>query len=211
MNLPIEQSLKDSGDFVIFTTDDGKCQIECRLVDGTIWLTQALIGEVFQKNVRTINEHLKNIYAELELDEGATIRKFRIVRFEGTREVSRLVEHYNLDAILAVGFRVKSARGTEFRRWANTQLKELLTKGFVMNDEQLKNPGKWDYFDELLERIREIRASEKRFYQKVRDLFALSVDYKDRQRDTNTFFAEVQNKLIYAVANKTAAELVVAR
>lgn len=200
-----------TGEFILYTSDDGKSRIECRFENETMWLSQALMADLFDRDVRTINEHLLNLYDEAELDKKSTIRNFRIVRQEGSRQVKRNIEHYNLEAILAVGFRVKSPRGTQFRKWANSYLQEFLTKGFIMDDERMKNPGGWDYFDELLERIREIRASEKRFYQKVRDLFALSSDYQTSKKETNLFFAEVQNKLIYAVTSHTAAELIVNR
>jgi hypothetical protein len=151
------------GELVLFQTEDGRTRVECRFEDGSVWLTQALMAELFQKDVRTINEHLANIYDEGELAREGTIRKFRIVRTEGNRSVSRELEYYHLDAILAVGFRVRSHRGTQFRRWATARLSEYLVKGFTMDDERLKNPpgpGHVDYFDELLERIRDIRASE---------------------------------------------------
>ncbi len=197
-----------TGNLVIYQTEDGRAQVECRLVDETIWLSQALMGELFDRSKKTISEHLQNLVEEGELDPDSVVRSFRTTAADGK---SYDVAHYNLEAILAVGFRVKSPRGTQFRRWANTRLREFIVKGFVMDDERLKNPGGWDYFDELLERIREIRASEKRFYQKVRDLFALSSDYQIREKETQAFFAEVQNKLLYAAAGKTAAELIVAR
>ena len=174
------------GEIIIYETEDGESRIECRLVDKTIWMSQKLMAELFNRTVPTINEHLKSIFADEELREDSVIRNFRITAADGKNYD---VAHYNLEAVLAVGFRVKSPRGTQFRRWANTQLRELITKGFVMDDERLKNPGDWDYFDELLERIREIRASEKRFYQKVRDLFSLSVDYKDNEKASVLFFA----------------------
>ena len=197
-----------TGNLVIYQTDDGRAQVECRLVDETIWLSQALMGELFDRSKQTISEHLQNLFEEGELDPNSVVRNFRTTAADGkTYDVA----HYSLEAILAVGFRVKSPRGTQFRRWANTRLRELIVKGFVMDDERLKNPGGWDYFDELLARIREIRASEKRFYQKVRDLFALSSDYQAREKETALFFAEVQNKLLYATTRKTAAELIVAR
>ncbi len=197
-----------TGNLIIYQTEDGQSQVECRLVDETIWLSQALMGELFDRSKKTISEHLQNLFSEGELDEHSVVRNFRTTAADGkTYDVA----HYSLEAILAVGFRVKSARGTQFRRWANTQLRELIVKGFVMDDERLKNPGGWDYFDELLARIREIRASEKRFYQKVRDLFALSSDYQGREKETQLFFAEVQNKLLYAAARQTAAELIVDR
>ncbi|MBC8212867.1 MAG: virulence RhuM family protein, partial [Gammaproteobacteria bacterium] len=196
------------GQIILYQTEDGQSRIECQLIDETIWLSQALMGELFDRSKKTISEHLQNLFADGELNENAVVRNFRTTATDGkTYDVA----HYNLEAVLAVGFRVKSPRGSQFRRWANTQLREFIVKGFVMDDERLKNPGGWDYFDELLARIREIRASEKRFYQKVRDLFALSTDYRTDDRDAQLFFAEVQNKLLYAVTRQTAAEIVVAR
>ncbi|HVT80366.1 MAG TPA: RhuM family protein, partial [Phycisphaerae bacterium] len=158
---------------VLYQTEDGRTRIQCRFEEKTLWLTQKLIAELFQVSVKTVNEHLINIYEEGELDASPTIRKFRIVRTEGTRQVTRDVEHYNLDAILAVGYRVRSTRGTQFRQWATARLAEYLLKGFTMDDERLKNPpgpGIPDYFDELLERIRDIRASEKRVYLRVKEI-----------------------------------------
>ena len=197
-----------TGNLIIYQTEDGHSKVECRLVDETIWLSQALMGELFDRSKKTISEHLQNLFGEGELNPDSVVRNFRTTAAD---DKSYDVAHYNLEAILAVGFRVKSPRGTQFRRWANTQLRELIVKGFVMDDERLKNPGGWDYFDELLARIREIRASEKRFYQKVRDLFALSSDYHGQEKQTQLFFAEVQNKLLYAATSQTAAELIVAR
>jgi hypothetical protein len=200
-------------EFLLYQSDDGKTRVECRFEDETIWLTQALMAELYQKDVRTINEHLKTIYAEQELDEAATIRKFRIVRQEGARQVSRLIEHYSLTAILAVGFRVRSVRGTQFRRWANERLSEYLRKGFVMDDERLKNPplegsGIPDYFDEWLERIRDIRASERRMYLRVKEIFAMAADYDPTSAETTQFFRVMQNKLHFAVSGQTAAEII---
>jgi hypothetical protein len=185
-------------EIILYQTEDGRTHIQCRLENETVWLTQALIAELFQVTVPTVNEHLKGIYADNELAEEATIRKFRIVRLEGSREVAREIEHYNLQAILAVGFRVRSTRGTQFRQWAMARLSEYLVKGFTMDDERLKNPsgkGQTDYFDELLERIRDIRSSERRFYQKVLDIYATSVDYSADAEVSNQFFAAVQNKM----------------
>ena len=199
---------------ILYQTEDGRTRVQCRFEGETLWLTQALIAELFQKDVRTINEHLVNIYEEGELSREATIRKFRIVRFEGKREVTREVEHYNLDAILAVGFRVRSHRGTQFRQWATARLSEYLVKGFTMDDERLKNPpskGQKDYFDELLERIRDIRSSERRFYQKVLDIYATSVDYTPDAEQSHRFFAAVQNKMHWATHGHTAAEVIAAR
>jgi len=199
---------------VLYQTADGRTRVQCRFEDETIWLTQRLMAELFQKDVRTINEHLLNIYEEGEIEREATIRKFRIVRREGQREVARDIEHYSLDAILAVGYRVRSPRGTQFRRWATERLSEYLVKGFTMDDERLKNPselGVPDYFDELLERIRDIRASEKRVYLRVREILALAADYEPAARDTQLFFQTIQNKLHFAATGKTAPELVAER
>jgi hypothetical protein len=196
---------------ILYQTEDGRTRIQCRFDLDTIWLTQALLAELFQKDVRTINEHLVNIFEEGELSREATIRKFRIVRLEGAREVAREVEHYSLPAILAVGYRVRSHRGTQFRQWATARLSEYLVKGFTMDDERLKNPpgkGQTDYFDELLERIRDIRSSERRFYQKVLDIYATSVDYTPNTEMTKQFFVAVQNKMHWATHGHTAAEVI---
>ena len=201
-------------DLILYQTEDGRTRIQCRFENETVWLSQALIAELFQKDVRTINEHLLNIFEEGELRREATIRKFRIVRQEGGRQVAREVEHYNLDAILAVGFRVRSHRGTQFRQWAIGRLDEYLVKGFTMDDERLKNPpgkGQKDYFDEQLERIRDIRSSERRFYQKVLDIYATSVDYTPNTQISQQFFATVQNKMHWAAHGQTAAEVIHAR
>lgn len=197
---------------ILYTTDDGKSQIQLRTQNQTVWLTQLEMAELFDATKQNISLHLKNIFEDGELDAGATVKESLTVQIEGTREVQRPVTLYNLDAILAVGYRVRSPRGVQFRRWASTILKEYLLKGFVMDDERLKNPdGRPDHFDEMLARIRDIRASEKRFYQKVRDLLALSSDYDKTDKATQVFFATVQNLLIYAVTQKTAAELITAR
>jgi hypothetical protein len=201
------------GELLLYTSDDGRVRLSVRVQDGTVWLPQRLIAELFGVSVPTVNEHLGNIYDESELDPGATIRKFRIVQTEGGREVSRLIDHYSLDAILAVGYRVRSSRGTQFRQWATTQLRELLVKGFVLDDEKLKGGATrlGDYFEELLERIRDIRASERRFYQKITDIYATSIDYDPKAEVTLSFFATVQNKLHWAIHGHTAAEVVVQR
>ena len=206
---PLPQS-----EIILYQTEDGRTRVQCRFENETLWLTQALIAEFFEKNVRTINEHLVNIFDESELRREATIRKFRIVRQEGGRHVAREVEHYNLDAILAVGFRVRSHRGTQFRQWAIGRLNEYLMKGFTMDDERLKNPpgkGQKDYFDEQLERIRDIRSSERRFYQKVLDIYATSVDYTPNTEVSQQFFATVQNTMHWAAHGQTAAEVIHAR
>lgn len=198
-------------ELVLYTSDDGKTRLDLRLEGATVWLTQLEIAELFQTTKQNVSLHANNILKEGELLAEATVKESLTVQLEGEREVKRKLVLYNLDLILAIGYRVRSPRGTQFRQWATTHLKEYLVKGFVMDDQRLKEPGGWDYFDELLERIREIRASEKRFYQKVRDLFALSADYAVRQQETKLFFAQAQNKLLYAVTGYTAAELVVAR
>jgi hypothetical protein len=199
-------------DLILYTTDDGKSQIQLRADLGTVWLTQLEMAELFDATKQNISLHLKNIFEDGELDAAATVKESLTVQTEGTRQVQRPVTLYHLDAILAVGYRVRSPRGVQFRRWASTVLKEYLVKGFVMDDERLKNPdGRPDYFDEMLARIRDIRASEKRFYQKLRDLFTLAADYDKTDEATQTFFATVQNLLLYAVTQKTAAELIVSR
>lgn len=197
---------------ILYTTDDGRSQIQLRSKDQTVLLSQREMAELFDVSTDNVGLHLKNIYEDGELSREATTEESSVVQTEGTRQVRRPITLYNLDAILAVGYRVRSPRGVQFRRWASTVLKEYLVKGFVMDDERLKNPdGRPDYFDEMLARIRDIRASEKRFYQKVRDLFALAADYDKSDETTQTFFATVQNILLYAVTQKTAAELIVNR
>jgi hypothetical protein len=199
-------------DLILYTTDDGSSQIKLRAKDQTVWLTQREMAQLFDVSTDNVGLHLKNIFADGELSREATTEDSSVVQIEGSREVQRPVNLYNLDAILAVGYRVRSPRGVQFRRWASTILKDYLIKGFVLDDERLKNPdGRPDYFDEMLARIRDIRASEKRFYQKVRDLFALSSDYDKTDKATQQFFATVQNLLLFAVTGKTAAELIVAR
>lgn len=201
----------NNGELVLYASEDGSSKFFLRAQGGTVWLTQMELAELFQTSIPNVNIHIKNVLDEGELKSEATIKEDLIVRLEGTRQVKRPVKLYNLDMILAVGYRVKSQRGTQFRQWATTHLREYLVKGFVMDDERMKDPVGWDYFDELLHRIREIRTSEKRFYQKVRDLFALSVDYKDNADTVGHFFAEVQNKMLYAVTQQTAAEIIVKR
>lgn len=198
-------------ELILYTSDDGATRLNLRVDADTLWLTQLEIAELFQTSKQNVSLHAKNIFDDDELRAEATVKESLTVQTEGEREVKRALTHYNLDLILAIGYRVRSSRGVQFRQWATSHLKEYLHKGFVIDDERLKNPGGWDYFDELLERIREIRASEKRFYQKVRDLFALSSDYQGREKETQIFFAEVQNKLLYAATGHTAAELIVER
>ena len=199
-------------ELILYTTEDGRSQIKLRAKDQTVWLSQQEMAELFDVSTDNVSLHLKNIFEDGELSRDATTEESSVVQTEGVRQVQRPLTLYNLDAILAVGYRVRSPRGVQFRRWASTVLKEYLLKGFVLDDERLKNPdGRPDYFDEMLERIRDIRASEKRFYQKVRDLFALSVDYDKSDQATQIFFATVQNLLLYAVTEQTAAELIMAR
>lgn len=194
---------------ILYTSEDGRSQIQLRAERGTVWLSQLEMAELFQTSKQNVAKHLKAIFADQELSEEAVVNHWMTTAADGKKY---RVSHYNLDAILAVGYRVRSLRGVQFRRWASTVLKEYLLKGFAMDDERLKNPdGRPDYFDEMLARIRDIRASEKRFYQKVRDLFTLSSDYDKTDKATQVFFAMVQNLLIFAVTQKTAAELIVAR
>jgi len=198
---------------ILYETPQGKISVSVRFEDDTFWLTQKAMAELFGVESNTITYHLKEIYKTGELDEMATTRKIRVVQKEGNREVNRELDFYNLDAIIAVGYRVNSKQATQFRIWATQTLKEYITKGFVLDDERLKqgkNFGK-DHFDELLARIRDIRASEKRFYQKIRDLFMLSEDYDKTDKKTEQFFAEVQNKLLFATTKHTAAEIIVKR
>jgi hypothetical protein len=196
-------------DLILYTTEDGRSEIKLRAKDETVWLSQREMSQLFDVSTDNVGLHLKNIFADGELEENSVAEESSVTAADGKNYLTKL---YNLDAILAVGYRVRSPRGVQFRRWASTILKEYLTKGFVMDDERLKNPdGRPDYFDEMLERIRDIRASEKRFYQKVRDLFALSSDYDETDKATQVFFATVQNLLIFAVTRKTAAELITAR
>ncbi len=194
----------------ILIYQDGTLQVQVRIDGQTVWLTQRLISDLYQVSVKTVNEHLVNIYNEKELNPEATIRKFRIVQTEGNRQVKRMVDHYNLDAILAVGYRVRSARGTVFRQWATARLSELLVKGFTLDDERIKDGRTLgdSYFDELLERIRDIRASERLFYQKIADIYATSIDYDAKAEITQNFYATVQNKLHWAIHGHTAAELI---
>ncbi len=198
-------------EIVVYQSEDGKIKLNINLQDQNVWLTLNQIAELFDCTDKNVIQHVQNIYKDSELIPEATGKKILLVRNEGDREVQRNIDHYNLDMIISVGYRVNSIVATRFRQWATQTLKEYMIKGFAINDEYLKNPKGWDYFDELLERIREIRSSEKRFYQKVRDLFALSADYNDDIKASNDFFAAVQNKLLYAVTDYTAPELIVHR
>nr|WP_134606736.1 virulence RhuM family protein [Pseudomonas aeruginosa] len=199
-----------TAEFLIFTGQAGEQSIEARYEDETLWLSQKLMAELFGVDVRTVSEHLKNIFASHELAPEATIRKFRIVQQEGQREVSRAVDFYNLDAIISVGYRVNSLRATQFRQWATGVLREFAIKGYVLDRQRMEN-GSFlgeDYFERLLAEIREIRLSERRFYQKITDIYATSVDYNKDAPTTKAFFAKVQNKLHYAIHGHTAAELI---
>lgn len=201
----------DESNIIFYRTEDGAVKIEIRFEDETFWLTQKKLAALFGVEVQTINYHLKEIFKSGELEEDSTIRKIRIVQTEGTREVSRMVDFYNLDAIIAVGYRVNSYQATQFRIWATNVLKEFLIKGFVLDDERLKQGKRFDkdYFDELLERIRSIRASERRFYQKITDLYAeASIDYDSKAPITQQFYKTVQNKLHWAITGLTAAEII---
>ncbi len=201
--------MNENKNIVIYNTPDGKAKVSLFAKDGTVWMNQNQIAELFDTSKQNIGQHIANILEDKELDENSVVKNFFTTAAD-SKEYN--VTFYSLDMILAIGFRVRSKRGIQFRIWANQNLKEYMVKGFVMDDDRLKNPdGRPDYFDELLERIRDIRASEKRFYQKVRDLFALSSDYDPSDKATQMFFAETQNKLIFAVAGKTAAELIVSR
>jgi hypothetical protein len=205
-NLPDKQT-----NFLLYTGNDGKVNVEVFLKDETVWLTQKAMGQLFGVESHTITYHLKEIYNSGELEKSATTRKIRAVQPEGKRQILRNLDFYNLDAIISVGYRVNSYQATQFRIWATQTLKEFIIKGFVMDDERLKQGnqvfGK-DYFDELLERIREIRASERRFYQKITDIYALSTDYDKNAPITKEFFSTVQNKLHWAITGKTAAEII---
>ena len=195
---------------LLYQTIDSNINVEVTYIDETFWLTQKAIAQLFGVELSTTNYHIKEILKDNELEEISTIRKIRIVQMEGKREVSREIDFYNLDMIIAVGYRVNSKQATQFRIWATKTLREFITKGFVLNDEMLKNGTSFgkDYFEELLERIREIRSSERRFYQKITDIFSLSADYDKDSIDTKNFFANVQNKLHWAITGKTAAEII---
>ncbi len=202
---------ENQGEIVIYQTDDGDTKIDVRFVDETVWLTQAQLCELYQTSKSNISEHIKNIFDEGELDEISTVRKFRTVQTEGERTVTRNVTYYNLDMIISLGYRVKSIVATNFRRWATERLKEYMIKGFTMDDERLKNLGGGNYWKELLDRIRDIRSSEKVMYRQVLDLYATSVDYNPKSSESIAFFKMVQNKLHYAAHGHTAAEVIYER
>lgn len=200
-----------NGELILYTTEDGRTSIQLRADKGTVWLTQAEIAELFQTTPQNITLHIKAICTEGELSLESTCKELLQVRSEGDRQVQRQVKFYNLNMILAIGYRVRSHRGTQFRKWATLHLQEYLIKGFVLDDIRLKEPNGIDYFDELLERIQEIRASEKRFYQKVRDIYSTAVDYDPKSDQAQLFFKKVQNKMLWATTNQTAAELICGR
>ena len=194
---------------IIYQTEGGDTKLEVRLENETVWLSQKLMAALFQTTVANINIHLKNIFEEGELIESATIKDFLIVRLEGKREVNRTIEYYNLDAIISVGYRIKSKVATRFRQWATQHIKEYIVKGFVMDDERLKNPNQqFDYFEELIRRIQDIRTSERRFYQKITDIYTTSVDYDPTLEMSVLFFQTVQNKMHWAITGQTAAEII---
>lgn len=207
------QIRNSTAEFLVFTSQAGEQGIEVRVADETVWLTQKRIAVLFDVDVRTVSEHLQNIFATNELAQEATLRNFRTVQTEGAREVARNVGFYNLDAIIAVGFRVNSVRATQFRQWAIGVLRDFATRGYVLDKDRLKNGAIFDqvYFDNLISEIREIRASERRFYQKITDIYATAMDYSADAATTQTFFATVQNKLHFAIHGHTAAELIVER
>ena len=200
---------ESKSEIILYQTEDNRTRIEVRLENETVWLTQKQMAELFQKDVRTINEHIQNVFGEGELQRGATIRKFRIVQLEGARSGEREGDFYNLDVVISVGYRVKSPRGTQFRIWATQRLREYIVKGFTLDDERLKQGGtKNEYYDELLQRIREIRLSERNFYRKICDIYQTSIDYDPSAEVTQLFFQTVQNKMHWAVHGQTAAEVI---
>ena len=201
----------DKGQFLLYQTPDGDSQIEVKLQDDTVWLSLDQMAELFQRNKSTISRHIKNVLEDGELQEEATIANFATVQNEGTRKVERVIAYYNLDMIISVGYRVHSYRGVQFRIWATKVLKEYIVKGFAMNDDLLKRAGGGNYFDELLARIRDIRSSEKVFYRKVLEIYALSIDYDPRVEMTQKFFKTIQNKMHYSVHGHTAAEIIYER
>lgn len=200
-----------NSEILIYQNPDGNIKIDVRLQEETVWLTQDQMATLFGKARNTITEHIQNVYEEGELEQNRTSRKFRQVRTEGKREVEREIDHYNLDVIISVGYRVKSVQGTQFRIWATQRLKEYIIKGFTLNDDRFKSGSSMNYFNELQERIREIRLSEKFFYQKIKDIYATSIDYDPKDEKTIEFFKIVQNKLLWAISQQTAAELVYRR
>lgn len=203
---------ENKSQIIIYQTESGETKLDVRFQDETVWLTQKLMAELFQTSIPNINIHLKNIFEEGELEERATIKDFLIVQKEGGRDVKRKQVFYNLDAIISVGYRIKSHVATKFRQWATTHIKEFIVKGFVLDDERLKNPDlPFDYFEELEKRIQDIRTSEKRFYRKITDIYSTSVDYDPTLDISTNFFKTIQNKLHWAITGKTAAEIIISR
>lgn len=200
--------MTDKSNILIYQNENGNIKVDVRFEDESLWLSQSQLCEVFGKAKSTISEHIKELFEEEELDKNSTVRNYRTVQMEGSREVTRDVDFYNLDMIIAIGFRVRSSTGTKFRIWAKEKLKEYITKGFVLNDERFKNGTSMSYFDELQQRLREIRISERFFYQKIKDIYMTSIDYDPKNEKTIEFFKIVQNKLLWAVSSQTAAELV---
>lgn len=204
--------MKNNSEIIIYTATDGTTKLQVQLEEETVWLTQEQMATLFGKGRTTITEHIINIYDEGELEQNPTCRKFRRVRQEGVRQVEREIDHYNLDVIISVGYRVKSPQGTKFRQWATKRIHEYIVKGFTMDDDRLKQEGaRSRYFEELLQRIRDIRSSERNFYQKVTDIYATSIDYKNDDISTKEFFATVQNKMHFAIHGQTAAEMITNR
>lgn len=201
----------NTGEILIYQSAAGNIKVDVRLEDETVWLTQEQMASLFGKGRSTITEHIINVFEEGELEQNLTCRKFRQVRLEGIREVEREIDHYNLDVIISVGYRVKSPQGTQFRIWATQRLKEYIIKGFALNDERFKSGTSMNYFNELQQRIREIRLSERFFYQKIKDIYTTSIDYNPKDEKTIVFFKVVQNKLLWAISQNTAAELVYRR
>lgn len=200
-----------SGEIILYTTENGETAIQLKVQDGTVWLTRSEIAELFQITPQNVTMHVRDIYNTNEVDAKSTSKECLLVQNEGLRSIERTVKLYSLQVVLAIGYRVRSFRGTQFRKWATTHLQEYLIKGFVMDDARLKEPGGTDYFEEWLERIREIRASEKRFYQKVRDIYATAVDYDPKSEQAQLFFKKVQNKMLWATTHRTAAEIIIER
>ena len=200
-----------NSEIIIYQNPDGNIKIDVRLEEETVWLTQDQMATLFGKGRSTVAEHIANVFEEGELEQNRTCRKFRQVRLEGSREVDREIDHYNLDVIISVGYRVKSPQGTQFRIWATQRLREYIIKGFALNDDRFKTGNSMNYFNELQERIREIRISERFFYQKIKDIYTTSIDYEPKDEKTIDFFKVVQNKLLWAINEQTAAELVYCR
>lgn len=206
------RKMNKSGEILIYSTEDGNTKLEVRLENETVWLTQKMLAELFQTTKQNISLHIQSIYDEKELSQDSTVKKYLTVQTEGNREVSRQIEYYNLDVIISVGYRIKSSIATRFRQWATQRLREFIVKGFLLDDERLKNPDQpFDYFEELLRRIQDIRTSERRFYQKITDIYSTSVDYDPTSEISINFFKTVQNKMHWAITGKTAAEIIYTR